>query len=95
MPLGFISNSEAGQGAPGIVQCRARMSGSYPVVLKIARWAVRQLPPGRSTIERTDDAMTSTVENMGIDHCCTDVFVPKQFLNGADVIAGLQKMSCK
>jgi len=32
---------------------------------------------------------------MGIDHCGFDIFMPKQFLNGADIIPGLQQMGGK
>lgn len=39
--------------------------------------------------------MTSFVQDMGVDHCCANVFVAKKFLDGADIIASLKQMCGK
>jgi hypothetical protein len=45
-----------------------------------------------SAIEGTDDTATTAIEYMGINHCGFDIFVTEEFLDGADVVAVLQKM---
>ncbi len=32
---------------------------------------------------------------MGIDHGCGDISVPKELLDGANVVAGFEKVGCK
>jgi hypothetical protein len=46
-------------------------------------------------IERTADATSTTLQHMGIQHRCADIFVSKQFLDRADVIAIFQEMGRK
>jgi hypothetical protein len=38
-------------------------------------------------IKRTAHPLTATLEHMGINHCRADIFVPQQFLYGADIVA--------
>ena len=40
-----------------------------------------------STIQWTANAHRPLVEDMGVDHGGADIFVAKQFLNGADIVA--------
>lgn len=44
-------------------------------------------------IQRTSYPSASTIEHMGINHRSFDIFVTKQFLDGADVVAILQEVS--
>ena len=46
-------------------------------------------------IERTADAASTTLQHMGIQHRCADIFVSEQFLDRADVIAIFQEMGRK
>jgi hypothetical protein len=46
------------------------------------------LTPRRETIGRTAGAAASTVQNVGVDHCCFDDAVAQQFLHRADFAAG-------
>ncbi len=39
------------------------------------------------SIEGAADGQGASVEHVGVDHSGFDVFVPKQFLHGADVVA--------
>jgi len=39
--------------------------------------------------------MAASVQDMGIDHCRADILVPKEFLNGADIIACFKQMRGK
>jgi len=32
------------------------------------------------------------IEHMGINHCCLNVLMPKEFLNSPDVISGFQQV---
>ena len=41
------------------------------------------------------NSLTITVQDMGIDHRGTDVFVSKQFLHGANIVAIFKKMCGK
>jgi hypothetical protein len=46
-------------------------------------------------IKRTTNTLPTTIENMGVNHRCANIFMPEQFLNGADVIAVLEQMRGK
>jgi len=39
--------------------------------------------------------MSPSVQDVGVNHCCLNVLMPKQFLDRADVIPALQQMSGK
>ena len=41
------------------------------------------------------DPTSSLLQHMGIDHRCTHVLVPQEFLHGANVVALLQEVSRK
>ena len=43
-------------------------------------------------IQRTRHTFTTLVQHMGVNHRRRHIFVAKQFLNGANVIAALQQM---
>jgi len=40
-------------------------------------------------IRRAMNSLTAAIQDMGIDHRGTDIFVPQEFLNGPDVVAVL------
>ncbi len=46
-------------------------------------------------IERTADATSTTLQHMGIQHRCADIFVSKQFLDRADVVPVLEQVRRK
>jgi len=46
-------------------------------------------------VERALDAEPATVQNVGVCHRRTHVFVTQQLLNGSYVIPGVQQMCCK
>ena len=50
-------------------------------------WSIFDQP-----VERAADTLRATVENVSVDHGRADVFVPKEALDGADVIAVLEEM---
>lgn len=52
----------------------------------------REASPLQQTVHRTAYTERPTVEDMRVDHRGTDVRVPEQRLQGADVVAVLQKM---
>jgi hypothetical protein len=39
--------------------------------------------------------MASFVQDMGVDHCRANVFMPQKLLNGSDVITGFKQMRGK
>lgn len=43
-------------------------------------------------IERTANATSTAIEDMGVDHSRAHIGVPEQLLHGADVIAILEQM---
>ena len=45
-----------------------------------------------NVIKRTDDTAPAAVQDMSVDHRCLDVAVAEQFLDGADIVTGLQQM---
>ena len=46
-------------------------------------------------IEWAANGFWTLVQHMGVDHDCFYIFVPKQLLHGADVIAGFQQVGGK
>ena len=46
-------------------------------------------------IEGRADGEAAALEDMGVDHGGTHVFVAEQFLDGANVVAGFEQMSGK
>ena len=53
-------------------------------------------PPGASDfVGRAFNYYSRSIENMSVDHRCSDVRVTEQLLNGSDIVAGLQQMSGK
>ena len=46
-------------------------------------------------VQRTACGHSSAIENVGVDHCRLDVLMSKEFLDGADVIAGREQVSSK
>ena len=46
----------------------------------------------RVGVERAADAETGFVEDVGVDHRGRDVLVPEQFLDGANIVAGLEQV---
>jgi len=46
-------------------------------------------------VRRALDAEAAAVEDMGVDHRGSDVAVPEQLMDGANVIARLQEMRCE
>ena len=48
---------------------------------------------GSGNIGRADDAQAAPVEDMGVPLGRSDVAMPEQFLNRADIIAAFQKVS--
>jgi hypothetical protein len=40
-------------------------------------------------------AFTPFVENVGVDHCRTDVLMPQQFLDGSNIVAVFQQVGGK
>ena len=47
---------------------------------------------GDSVIPGTLNGLSSLVESVGVDHGGADVLVSQEFLDGADVAAGLQEV---
>jgi len=41
-------------------------------------------------IKRANDSASTAIENMGVDHGGFDIFMAKEFLDGADVVAIFQ-----
>src|SRR3989338_6835765 len=41
-------------------------------------------------MRRTVDSPTTAVQNVGVDHGRTDIYVPQELLNGPDVVAILE-----
>lgn len=39
--------------------------------------------------------MTVPIQDMQVDRCCFEAFMAQQILYGSDVVAILQKVSCK
>ncbi len=48
-----------------------------------------------SLIQRAAHRPAAAVEDVGVDHRGADVFVTQEFLDGADIVAILQKVSGK
>ena len=46
-----------------------------------------------SRIKRAADGFRAFVEHMSVDHGGLYIFVPKQFLDGADIVAILEQVS--
>ena len=46
-------------------------------------------------IERTANTEGALIENVGIDHSGFEVFVPEEFLDGADIIAIFEQVGCE
>ena len=51
--------------------------------------------PKVSLIQRAAHRLRSAVEHVGVNHRGFNVFMPKQFLYGTDVVPGLQQMCGK
>ena len=70
-----------------------RMVGLIPLWLTgiIPLWPTRRQADGKS-VHWASDSPPATVQDMGVNHGRTDIFVPEQFLNCADVVAIFQKM---
>src|SRR5262245_26450954 len=47
------------------------------------------------TVEGAEDSAASTVEDMAVNHGCLDVSVPKESLNGSDVVASFEELCCE
>jgi len=64
------------------------MVGIIPLWLTciIPLWPTRRQADGES-VHRASDSPPATVQNMGVDHGCSNIGVPEQFLNRADVVA--------
>jgi hypothetical protein len=56
-----------------------------------AWWAVFMM----SVIEGATDGEAAAVEDVGIDHRCSDVFVTEEFLHEADVVAAFEQVDGK
>jgi hypothetical protein len=55
-------------------------------------------PPAASDslkIQRAAHRPAAAFQDVGVDHGGADVFMPEEFLDGADIIAGLEQMGCK
>ena len=46
-------------------------------------------------IDRTADTSPTAIQDVGVNHSGTDVFVSKQFLHGANIVAIFKKMRGK
>ena len=57
----------------------------------VSRRAILKM--GSGNIGRADDAQAAPVEDMGVPLGRSDVAMPEQFLNRADIIAAFQKVS--
>ena len=51
----------------------------------IPLWPTNRLD-STDSVQRASDSPPATVQDMGVDHCGTDVGVPEQFLNRADIV---------
>ena len=72
-----------GRKAPGLrAQSPRRHGGDCP-----AGCALR--------IERAAHPLSATLKHMGIDHRRADIFVPQQFLHGADIVTIFQEVCRK
>jgi len=56
------------------------------------RRGIGELVIGGLVVEGGFDGKAAAVEDVGIYHCGFDVFVAEEFLDGADVVAALQKV---
>ena len=45
------------------------------------------------TIQRASHSASAAIEDVGIDHCGIEIFVPEQFLNCPDVVTRFQQVS--
>ena len=46
-------------------------------------------------VQWTADTQSRFVEDMGVNHCRRDIFVPEQFVDGPDIVAGFEQMCGK
>ena len=46
----------------------------------------------RGDVEGASDAEAAAVEDVCVDHCCCDAAVAEEFLDGANVVAGFEKV---
>ena len=70
-----------------------RIVGLIPLWLTsiIPLWPTRRQADGQS-IHRASDSSPATVQDMGVDHGCSNVGVPEQLLNCSDVVAILKQV---
>ena len=47
------------------------------------------------TVQRATNGQAAAIEDVSIDHGGGDIFVPKQILDGADIVAGFKQMGGK
>ena len=46
-------------------------------------------------VERASDHRAASGPHVGVDHCCAEVAMAEQFLNGADVVAVFEQVGCE
>jgi len=66
------------------------MAGQHPTA-----WPARILSPDSLKIQRAAHRQTAALENVGVDHRRPHVLVPQQFLDGPDVVPGLEQVGGK
>jgi hypothetical protein len=68
-------------------------TGKLPAPAQVRQGRAKDVPQSAVLwIERTPDGLTAALQDMGIDHGSAHIFMPQEFLHGADVIAIFQQM---
>jgi hypothetical protein len=72
------------------------LTGLSPLWLTslIPLWPTNRLD-GTDSAQRASDSPRTSVQDMGVNHCGTDVGVPEQFLNRADIVAIFEQIGSK
>ena len=66
---------------------------TWPLQAPVApEWGKRCAAVGSLRIERTPDGLAAALQDMRIDHSSAHIFMPQEFLHGADVVAIFQQM---
>ena len=52
-------------------------------------------PSANSSVDRAPNGTAAFVQDVRVNHCCGNVFVPEQLLHSADVVTVCKEMSCK
>jgi len=60
--------------------------------LKLAWKSASRSESTVSNVQWASHSSTAPIEDVSVDHCRIEIFVPEQFLNCPDVVSGFQQM---